>query len=43
MRKDGNKTLYEIDNLTRDTMSVLDRRDRNYFSEHFSLIMDFAP
>lgn len=43
MNREDRSPLYEIDNLVRETMTVLDRRGRNYFSEHFSLIMDFTP
>lgn len=43
MRKEEQSALHEIDNLVRGTMSALDRKGLNYFSDSFSLIMDFSP
>lgn len=43
MKKEEKLGLHEIDNLVRDTMAALDRKGWNYFSDSFSLIMDFAP
>ena len=43
MKKEEKSALYEIDNMVRDTMLLLDRKGFNLFFDNFSLIMDFSP